>query len=342
MPRMPGIARRRFVWSAAAGTLVALAARPGRLLAQNAKVTWRYVAFAPRNGVFTAPFAEFERQVKERTNGEMQIAFAGGPEAIGPFQAVEAVSKGVFQIALTSANFYASSLPEALALLSGNSLPIQAVRASGAFQLIDELHRQKLGVRLLGCPQGGVGYLIISKQPIRTLADFKGKRFRSLPLYDAIFKAFGAATVTTPPSEAYSALERGVVDGLGWTEFGIEEYRFHEHAKFLLRPTFYTVRANHVVNLAAFSGLPAPFQRAIEEASAATEQWGGAWTKKQRDKETADMIAKGAQTVELSPAEAKTFLAAADDGMWANLHRLAPQNADRLKQAFYKAMQSDK
>jgi TRAP-type C4-dicarboxylate transport system substrate-binding protein len=225
-----------------------VAARPGRLLAQAPKVTWRYVAFAPRNGVFTAPYAEFERQVKERTHGELQIAFAGGPEAIGPFQAVEAVSKGVFQMALSSANFYAASLPEALALLSGHSLSIKAVRSAGAFQLIDELHRQKLGVRLLGCPQGGVGYLIISKQPIKTLADFKGKRFRSLPLYDAIFKAFGAATVTTPPSEAYSALERGVVDGLGWTEFGIEEYRFHEHAKFLLRPTFYTVRSNHLVN----------------------------------------------------------------------------------------------
>jgi len=96
------------------------------------------------------------------------------------------------------------------------------------------------------------------------------------------------------------------------------------------------------VNLAAFSALPAPLQKALEEASAATEEWGEAWTKKQRDKETADMIAKGAQTIELSSAEAKTFLAAADDGLWANLQRLAPQNAERLKQAFHKAMQSGK
>jgi TRAP-type C4-dicarboxylate transport system substrate-binding protein len=336
------VSRRRFVWSAAGGTLVAVAARPGRVFAQTPKVTWRYVAFAPRQGVFSAPYGEFERQVKERTNGEMQIVFAGGPEAIGPFQAVEAVAKGVFQIALSSANFYASSLPEALALLSGHSLSIKTVRSSGAFALMDELHRQKLGVRLLGCPQGGVGYLIISRQPIRALADFKGRRFRSLPLYDAIFKAFGAATVTTPPSEAYSALERGVVDGLGWTEFGIEEYRFHEHAKFLLRPTFYTVRANHVANMGAFSALPPDFQKAVEAASLATEEWGEAWTRQQRDRETASMVAKGAQTIELPAADAKAFLAAADEGMWSNLQRLAPQNADRLRQVFTAAMQAGK
>ncbi len=334
------VTRRRFVYSAGAASVVAVAVRPGHLMAQAPKVTWRYVGFAPRDGVFTAPYAEFARQVKERTNGEMQIVFAGGPETIGPFQAADAVSKGVFQMALTSANFYASAVPEALALLSGHSLSIEAVRAAGAFQMVDEIHRQKIGVRLLGCPQGGVGYVIISKQPIKTLADFKGKRFRSLPLYDAIFKAFGAATVTTPPSEAYSALERGVVDGLGWTEFGIEEYRFHEHAKFLLRPTFYTVRANHIVNQAAFAALPASLQKALEEASIATETWGEAWTKRQRDKETSAMLAKGAQVTELSAEEAKTFLAAADNGMWANLQRLAPQNAARLKQAFEAAARS--
>lgn len=335
------LTRRRFVWSTTAGSLVAIAARPGKVFAQAPKVTWRYVAFAPRTGVFSAPYAEFAKQVQERTNGEMQITFAG-PEAIGPFQAVDAVSKGVFQMALTSANFYASAVPEALALLSGHSLPIKAVRDAGALQLLDEIHRQKIGVRLLGCPQGGVGYVIISKQPIRTLADFKGKRFRSLPLYDAIFKAFGAATVTTPPTEAYSAIERGVVDGLGWTEFGIEEYRFHEHAKFLLRPTFYTVRANHLVNQAAFAALPASLQKALEEANLATEAWGEAWTKRQRDKETDSMVSKGAQTVALSDAEAKTFLAAADDGMWANLQRLAPQNVGRLQPAFEAAARAGK
>jgi hypothetical protein len=54
------------------------------------------------------------------------------------------------------------------------------------------------------------------------------------------------------------------------------------------------------------------------------------------------MMAKGAQTTELSAADAKAFLRAADEGMWANLQRLAPQNAGKLRQAFTAAMQAGK
>ncbi len=204
---------------------------------------------------------------------------------------------------------------------------------------MDELHRQKLPVRLLGSPQGGVGYVVISRAPLRTLEDFKGKRFRSLPLYDPVFKGLGAATVTTPPSEAYGAIERGVVDGLGWTEYGIEEYRFHEHAKYILQPTFYTVRANHVANLAAWNALPPAMQKAVEDASAATDVWGERWTREQRDKERGAMLAKGAQLVALSEDEGKRLHQIADDGMWATLGRTAPQNAPKLKDLFHKAMQ---
>ena len=166
----------------------------------------------------------------------------------------------------------------------------------------------------------------------------KGRKFRSLPLYDPIFKALGAATVTTPPSEAYSALERGVVDGLGWTEFGIEEYRFHEHAKYILQPSFYTVRANHVVNLAAWNALPKPLQDAVEAASAATDAAGEKWTRAQRDKELADMVAKGAQVITLSEADGQRLRQIADDGMWATIARTAPQSAPKLKELFHKAM----
>jgi TRAP-type C4-dicarboxylate transport system substrate-binding protein len=332
------VTRRQFVWSAAAATLVAGATRSGPLRAAAPKVTWRYVAFGPKGSIFSLPYGEFARQVQERTHGEMRIDFTGGPEVIGPFQAVDAVSKGVFQMAITSSNFYATALPEGSALLSGNSLPLEAVRKSGAFAFMDKLHRERLKLRLLGSPQGGVGYVVISKEPLRKLADFQGKKFRSLPLYDPIFKALGGATVTTPPSEAYSALERGVVDGLGWTEFGIEEYRFYEHAKFILHPSFYTVRANHVVNLAAWNALPPALQKAVEEASAATDVWGATWTREQRDKELAAMQAKGTQIVTLSDAEGKRLRQIADDGLWATVERTAPKNAAKLKELFHKAM----
>jgi TRAP-type C4-dicarboxylate transport system substrate-binding protein len=267
----------------------------------------------------------------------VRVDFVGGPEVISPFQAVEAVSKGVFQIAITSSNFYATSLPEAIAILSGHTLPIAAVHRSGAFAFLDELHRTKLQVRLLGCPMTGAGYVVISKAPLKTLEDFRGKKFRSLPLYDPIFKALGAATVSTPPGEAYNALERGVVEGLGWTEIGIEEYRFYEHAKYIVQPSFYSMRANHVVNLSAWNALPPALQKAVEEASAATDVWGEKFGAEQRAKERAAMVGKGAQDVVLPDPDAKRLRQIADEGMWQTLTRTAPQNAAKLQELFTKA-----
>ena len=96
---------------------------------------------------------------------------------------------------------------------------------------------------LLGVPMSNVGYVfqVTRGRPDMTSEYFKGKKVRSIPLYDPILQELRRATpVTTSPAEAYTALERGVVDGLGWPDIGLFDYKFHEQAKFVMAPSFYT------------------------------------------------------------------------------------------------------
>ena len=51
--------------------------------------------------------------------------------------------------------------------------------------------------------------------------DLTGKKMRTTPLYTPFFKAMGATTKNISPAEVYTALERGVVDGLAWPEGGV-------------------------------------------------------------------------------------------------------------------------
>jgi TRAP-type C4-dicarboxylate transport system substrate-binding protein len=67
-----GITRRRFVWSAAAGGLIAAAATPLRSYAQT-KRRLRYVSFAGKSSIWSQTYPELARQVAERSNGELQI-----------------------------------------------------------------------------------------------------------------------------------------------------------------------------------------------------------------------------------------------------------------------------
>jgi TRAP-type C4-dicarboxylate transport system substrate-binding protein len=56
---------------------------------------------------------------------------------------------------------------------------------------------------------------LFSKEPIRTIEDFKGKRLRvHNPQTATIMDALGAKPVPLPTSEIMPALERGVIDGL--------------------------------------------------------------------------------------------------------------------------------
>jgi TRAP-type C4-dicarboxylate transport system substrate-binding protein len=101
---------------------------------------------------------------------------------------------------------------------------------------------------LLGVPLSGVGYVFQVRGKPSELSYFKNKKIRSIPLYDPILEALGAVPVTTSPAEAYTAMERGVVDGLGWPDIGLLDFKFYEQAKFIMAPTFYQLRTAHLIN----------------------------------------------------------------------------------------------
>ena len=65
---------------------------------------------------------------------------------------------------------------------------------------------------MLGMPLSGVGHVFQVRGKPEELSYFKGKKIRSIPLYDPILQSLGATPVTTSPAEAYIAMERGVVD----------------------------------------------------------------------------------------------------------------------------------
>ena len=231
------LSRRKALATIGAATGAALFAGKAPLYAAG-KTKLRYIAFINRNTVWGKPYDFLAEEVDRLSGGEMEIEYAGGSDVIGGFDAPEAIANGVFDMSHSANSYFAGAMPSSISLASGNASAEQ-LRASGALDAYAELLMQQRGVMMLGMPLSGVGYVFQVRGNPGELSYFKGKKIRSIPLYDPILQSLGATPVTTSPAEAYTAMERGVVDGLGWPDIGLLDFKFHEQAKFVMLPTFY-------------------------------------------------------------------------------------------------------
>lgn len=328
------ITRRRFVWSAAAGTLVA-AAGPMKLARAQAKYKLRFYSWVPKNSIF-ALTTDLMKAVEQKTNGELVFEWAGSTEATGPFQAADAIANGIYDAGHLANSLYASAMPEATCLSAGDA-PIAKLRGSGALEIYADVMKRRTGLVFLSVPISGTGYTFLTRTPINALADLKGRKIRSLPLYDPVIRSLGGSPTTIAPAEVFTALENGVVDGLIWSDFGIIEFRFNEKTNFRLTPTFYSARTAFVVGPQAWAKLPAPIQKALAEAAKEAELSAEKFFIQKHAEEQAQLIQLGMRTTKLSGAEGKTLKETANRVLWEKIVKDSPQNGPRLKEAFEKA-----
>jgi TRAP-type mannitol/chloroaromatic compound transport system substrate-binding protein len=120
---------------------------------------------------------------------------------------------------------------------------------------------------------------IVAKKPIKSMADFKGVKFRSPQGMTAeILTKLGASIVVLPGGEVYSALDKGVVDAADWATVSMNQRMgFHEVAKFPLIIDHSMPVQEFTVNLATWKALPEDTKAIV---STAVRQW--TWDQVQR------------------------------------------------------------
>lgn len=332
-----GLTRRKMLATTAGA--VAASSMLGAPLYGAGKKKLRYIAFINRNTVWGKPYDFLADEVARMSNGELEIEYAGGSDVIGGFDAPEAIANGVFDMSHSANSYFAGAMPSSISLASGNA-SADALKSSGVLDAYADILMQQRGVKMLGMPLSGVGYVLQVRGNPGELSYFKGKKIRSIPLYDPILEALGATPVTTSPSEAYTAMERGVVDGLGWPDIGLLDFKFYEQAKFVMLPDFYQLRTVTLINPNSFSGLPAELQTVLTDASASADAIGAKWAKEKRDAEHAEMEAAGVEFVSLSDAEGAQFRALTEEKLWDKVNSIAPEDAARLKPLYDAAASS--
>ena len=198
--------------------------------------------------------------------GVLQINFIGGPKAIPPFEAGNAVKTGVVDMALATGAFYTNVMPEA-DFLKLTQIPVAEQRKNGAFDAINKVWNEKGNMQYLARMVENQPFHIYTNKKVDK-PDLTGQKIRITPVYRDFFQALNANVITTPPGEVYTALERGVVDGYGWPIGGIFDLNWHEKTKYRIDPGFYDAEVSLIMNLPAYRKLSERAARLPAKAAA--------------------------------------------------------------------------
>lgn len=275
-----------------------------------------------------------KKMVEEKYPGELEIKYLGGPEVVKYTEQVHALQTGMIDMCFTANAYYVSLLPEVDALKLSHFMPWEE-RERGAWDYINQLHEQKIGVHYLARLGLGIPFNLYLIKPIEK-ADLRGLNIRVSPMYLQIIKALGGNPVVIPPTDVYTALERGVVDGYCWPVIGIMDWGWHKLTKYIVEPGFYQAPNPVLVGLKAWNKLPKYLQDLLTEAAIEAEKQAVAHFQKLAAEERPKLLEAGLKVIQLPPEEAEKFLKIGYEAAWSEIIQKCPETGPKLRQLLSK------
>ena len=262
----------------AAGT-----AAPAPVTAQAKTVVWNFPHISAPTYYHTINYTAFTNKVREKSGGRMDIRFHAASSLYPGPELIPAVLDGRAEIAPVLASY----LTDVLLEMGPLELPFMThsmeEHKKAAFQLRGFYAEAlaKKGLKLIAMSTWP-SQQVFSTMPIRTVADWKGKKIRVYGADSAnLTRALGGAPVNIAFGEVYSALEKKTVDGAMTSATNAEPMKFFEVAKFL--DYWYLTGAAQewvVANQKAWDALPKDLQQAVldgvKESNLEEKEWADA------------------------------------------------------------------
>jgi TRAP-type C4-dicarboxylate transport system substrate-binding protein len=145
------------------------------------KITIKGVTAWPVNHVNNQYYKEFIKRANEKSKGELEIQFLGGPEVVSVFDQLKAAATGVVDMIHSVPAYYAGIVPEGnITDLVKHGFELKALRESGIIDLYTQAYLEKGKVVFLGYPMSGMAFYIMTKKPVSKLEDVRGLKLRSI------------------------------------------------------------------------------------------------------------------------------------------------------------------
>lgn len=248
------------------------------LLAASAAVagtTLTYANFPPAN---TFPCVQMERwktEVEKLTGGEVSVQTFPGSTLIGAKNMLRGVQTGQADIGCISTAYYPGVFP----LISAVNLPVAFTSTEVASLTMWDLFQKyqpeefadvKVLTMFTSAPSQ-----IMSKEPVKTLADLKGLELRASGSILQILEALGAHGVGMPMSQTPEALQKGVVQGLVSSYDVLKDMNFAEDCRFETVTNLPVYPFAVIMNKARWEALPENVKKALDDLGRDQAAWTG-------------------------------------------------------------------
>jgi len=202
----------------------------------DAKMTLRMIGFLPLNHHITQMENLLIDEIQKNSKGQIEIKFYPAQQLYNHKNSVPVLQKGGVEMGTVQTGFWTGVLPSISVMAFPtyfNSLEhYQAVMEGDPGEIFKKDFEEQANLKVIGWANYGLGE-IASKDPIKTLEDFKGKRIRGTGGDVALWlQAVGAAPVTLNSGEVYQALQRGTVDGAYSGPSTFDQRKWYEVVKY--------------------------------------------------------------------------------------------------------------
>lgn len=279
---------------------------------------------------------QYVKNVNSISGGKVSISLTG-KEVVPPFEQLQPVSAGVFDMLFTHGVYHGGS--KGIALVADAIDPdMKKRRSSGVWDFIDSYYQKHNNVKLLALtPGSNQGYHIFLKKPLSADNDFKGRKIRGTQSYHGVIRALGGSPVVLPGGQIYTALQKGVIDGAAWPAAGMLSMKHFEVAKYRMRPTFGTSNLVVLVNLSKWNKLSKGDQKVLLSAGVKTEMEMPAMGDKIQAEEDMKLDKMGLKYTKLSAETFKRIKATWNSSLWAVANKCCGDGAGKLHDLAKKA-----
>jgi TRAP-type mannitol/chloroaromatic compound transport system substrate-binding protein len=239
-------------------------------------IRWRLASSFPRSLDTIFGAAEvFAKQVKAMSGGKFEITTHAAGELMPAFGVVDGVQAGTVEVAHT-APYYFFGKNEVFALgcaipFGLNSRQMTAWMYEGnGLKLMREFYAK---YNIVNFPGGNTGAQMGGwfRKEIKTLADFKGLKFRIGGFAGKVVERMGVVPQNIPGGDIYQALEKGTIDAAEWIgPYDDQKLGFNKVAPYYYYPGWWEggPQLDIFVGTKAYESLSAENKAIIESAAA--------------------------------------------------------------------------
>lgn len=280
---------------------------------------------------------QFAEEVKKATGGKLDINVHSNGSLIKHPDILRAVSTGQVNVGEFLLGQFGNEEP----VFNADNVPFLAAGYDNAWKLyaaqkpVLEKKLQGRGLRLLYAV-AWPGQGLYTKNPLKSVDDFKGTKFRTYSAYTArLAELLGASPTVIQVPEVPQAFATGTVHAMITSSATGTATKSWEFVK-----NYYKTNAMHpknavVVNERAFKRLPPAQQQALTKAAAAAEKRGWELSRK-READANKMLADNGMTVHTPDAALMSALGKVGDTIAAEWLKAAGADGEAIIKAYRK------